>query len=107
MFVIVHTITMTVGDLELCADFYHSITLPSSNQIKMFLLGKQFAVKRLNKGFCVRDTFNYYQHSQPNLKHRLRAIKMKQVSSAPRRYTSLIKKLVYLHFSLLTLTGLM
>ena len=69
---------MTVGDLELCADFYHSLTRPSNNHLRMRLLGKQFAVKRLNKNVCIRDRFNYCQNVSPLLKHRLRAINLRQ-----------------------------
>ncbi|CAH1395863.1 unnamed protein product [Nezara viridula] len=85
MYVIVYTVTMTVGDLELCADFYHSLIQPSNNRLRMRLLGKQFAVKRLNKNMCMRDQFNYCANFSPHLKHRIRAINLRQLPSDNRR----------------------
>uniref|UniRef100_A0A0K8SX54 Uncharacterized protein n=1 Tax=Lygus hesperus TaxID=30085 RepID=A0A0K8SX54_LYGHE len=72
MIVIVYTLTLTIGDLQVDLKFYHSLCLPSSDRVRVFPLRRRLAsvnVKRLHKGrrpqynhLCSRDTHRNLGH---------------------------------------------
>jgi hypothetical protein len=77
MYVIVYSVTLTVGDVEVNAEFYHGLSVPANDRFKLCLLGKRFAVKCLNKGSCARDKYGPLLH--PRFKRQLRAINLKRL----------------------------
>lgn len=70
MIVVVHTVIMTVADIEVCARFYHAM-YPTPQRLTLALVGKQMAVT-FKKNIIKCGKFKRRVH-QPRLHHNFRA----------------------------------
>uniref|UniRef100_A0A1B6DZZ2 Uncharacterized protein n=1 Tax=Clastoptera arizonana TaxID=38151 RepID=A0A1B6DZZ2_9HEMI len=71
MLLLVHTVTMTLADIEMCAKFYHTLS-PIPQRTVLTLVGKRIAVTfSKKKGLC--RSFKHRAHT-PRLRHNLQAI---------------------------------
>ena len=77
MYIIVYSVTLTVGNVEVNAVFYHSLSTPVNDRFKLCLLGKRFNIKYRDKGTCSREKLSSFLC--PRFKRQLRAINLKRL----------------------------